>query len=53
MSVQDGDPHMEVRDLRLAYDSKEVLHGISFDVYHNEILAVIGPAQSGKRSLLR
>ena len=47
------DPHVEVRDLRLAYDSKEVLHGISFDVYRNEILAVIGPAQSGKSSLLR
>jgi phosphate transport system ATP-binding protein len=44
---------IEVRDLRLAYDSQEVLHGISFDVYRNEILAVIGPAQSGKSSLLR
>jgi phosphate transport system ATP-binding protein len=30
-----------------------VLHGISFDVYRNEILGVIGPAQSGKTSLLR
>ena len=44
---------IEVRDLRLAYDSQEVLHGISFDVHRNEILAVIGPAQSGKTSLLR
>ena len=44
---------IEVRELRLAYDSQEVLHGISFDVYRNEILAVIGPAQSGKSSLLR
>jgi phosphate transport system ATP-binding protein len=44
---------IEVQDLRLAYDSKEVLHGISFDVYRNEILAVIGPAQSGKTSMLR
>jgi len=45
--------HVAVRELRLAYESKEVLHGISFDVYRNEILAVIGPAQSGKSSLLR
>jgi len=30
-----------------------VVHGISFDVRANEILAVIGPAQSGKTSLLR
>jgi phosphate transport system ATP-binding protein len=44
---------IEVKDLRLAYDRSEVLHGISFDVYRNEILAVIGPAQSGKSSMLR
>jgi phosphate transport system ATP-binding protein len=44
---------IEVQALRLAYDSKEVLHGITFDVYRNEILAVIGPAQSGKTSMLR
>jgi phosphate transport system ATP-binding protein len=44
---------IEVQGLRLAYDSKEVLHGITFDLYRNEILAVIGPAQSGKTSMLR
>jgi len=44
---------IEVRELRVAYGSKEVIHGISFDVYQNEILAVIGPAQSGKSSMLR
>ena len=44
---------IEVQGLRLAYDSKEVLHGITFDVYRNEILAVFGPAQSGKTSMLR
>jgi len=44
---------IEVKDLRLAYDASEVIHGITFDVYQNEILAVIGPAQSGKSSMLR
>jgi phosphate transport system ATP-binding protein len=44
---------IEVQELRLAYGSKEVIHGISFDVYQNEILSVIGPAQSGKSSMLR
>ena len=44
---------IEVEDLRLAYAGREVLHGISFDVRRHEILAVIGPAQSGKSSLLR
>lgn len=48
-----GTPEIEVRDLRLSYGAHEVIHGISFDVRKNEILAVIGPAQSGKTSMLR
>ena len=44
---------IEVQNLRLAYGPKEVIHGISFEVYPNEILGIIGPAQSGKTSLLR
>ncbi len=44
---------IEVRDLRLSYGKKEVIHGITFDIHENEILGVIGPAQSGKTSLLR
>ena len=44
---------IEVQDLRVAYGTREAIHGISFDVRANEILGVIGPAQSGKTSLLR
>jgi len=44
---------IEVHDLRLSYSGREVIHGISFDLRKNEILAVIGPAQSGKTSMLR
>lgn len=44
---------IEVEQLILSYQNREVLHGISFSVYKNDILAVIGPAQSGKTSLLR
>jgi phosphate transport system ATP-binding protein len=44
---------IEVEDLRLAYAGREVLHGISFDIHRNEIFGIIGPAQSGKTSLLR
>jgi len=44
---------IEVEDLRLAYGPKEVIHGVSFEVRSNEILGIIGPAQSGKSSLLR
>lgn len=46
-------PKVEVQNLRLSYGTKEVIHGISFHIESNEILGVIGPAQSGKTSLLR
>jgi len=46
-------PKVEVKDLRLSFGPKEVIHGISFDLYPNEVLGVIGPAQSAKTSLLR
>jgi phosphate transport system ATP-binding protein len=46
-------PHIVVRDLRLSYGPKEVLRGISFEIHRNEIFGIIGPAQSGKTSLLR
>jgi phosphate transport system ATP-binding protein len=48
-----SEKQIEVRDLRLSYGPKEVIHGISFDIYRNEIFGVIGPSQSGKTSLLR
>jgi len=44
---------VEVEDLRVSYGTKEVLHGISFHIEPNEVLGIIGPAQSGKTSLLR
>jgi phosphate transport system ATP-binding protein len=44
---------ISVKDLRLLYGTREVIHGISFDVIRNEIFSIIGPAQSGKTSLLR
>ena len=44
---------IHVEDLRVSYGHREVIHGLSFDVKPHEILAVIGPAQSGKTSLLR
>jgi phosphate transport system ATP-binding protein len=51
--VMSNDLRIAVRDLRLAFAGKEVLHGISFDIRRNEIFGIIGPAQSGKSSLLR
>ena len=51
--VMSGEPQIVVQDLRLAYGPKEVIHGISFNILRHEIFGVIGPAQSGKTSLLR
>jgi phosphate transport system ATP-binding protein len=48
-----ADKQIDVQDLRLSFGPKEVIHGISFDVHRHEIFGVIGPAQSGKTSLLR
>jgi phosphate transport system ATP-binding protein len=53
MTTPDPRLKIEVEDLRLSYGHREALRGISFDVRPNEILGVIGPAQSGKTSLLR
>ena len=44
---------IEVRDLRVLYGAREVVHGVTFDLREKEILAIIGPAQSGKTSILR
>jgi phosphate transport system ATP-binding protein len=53
VTVMASKKHIEVQDLRLSYGPKEVIHGISFDIFRNEIFGIIGPAQSGKTSLLR
>ena len=44
---------IEVSELRVHYGNKAALNGVSFDVYENEILGIIGPAQSGKTTLLK
>jgi phosphate transport system ATP-binding protein len=44
---------IEVTNLRSWYGHKEVHKGISFRVEANDIFGIIGPAQSGKTTLLR
>ena len=44
---------IEILNLKVQYGDKQALNGISFDVYENEILGIIGPAQSGKTTLLK
>jgi phosphate transport system ATP-binding protein len=46
-------PVVEIANLRVRYGHREVLKGISLEVQRNEVLGIIGPAQSGKTTLLR
>ena len=44
---------LTIKNLNLYYDGDQALKNINLDVKSNEILSVIGPANSGKSSLLR
>ncbi|MFI6811388.1 dipeptide ABC transporter ATP-binding protein [Nonomuraea sp. NPDC050328] len=39
---------LQVRDLKIQYGRREVVHGISFDLDPGEVLAVVGESGSGK-----
>src|SRR5260370_3297335 len=47
------DAMISVRDLRVNYGEREILHGISFDVNRGETLVILGGSGSGKSTLLR
>jgi phospholipid/cholesterol/gamma-HCH transport system ATP-binding protein len=44
---------LSVRNLRVSYGEREVLHGISLEVRHRETLVILGGSGSGKSTLLR
>ena len=49
----DSQAMISLRDLRVNYGDREILHGISFDVLHGETLVILGGSGSGKSTLLR
>ena len=48
-----GDYKVEIENLTVRYGRHEVLHGVSLAIPRNGICAVIGPANSGKTTLLK
>jgi phosphate transport system ATP-binding protein len=46
-------PHIELRNVSAYYGAKQVLKNVSFSVPRNSVIGVIGPANSGKTTMLK
>jgi phospholipid/cholesterol/gamma-HCH transport system ATP-binding protein len=53
LSASPTEPVISLRNLRVSYGEREILHGISFDVVRGETLVILGGSGSGKSTLLR
>ncbi len=47
------DVHIEIRDLTVRYGAKTALAGVSLTIPRGQIFGIIGPANSGKTTLLK
>ena len=47
--VPSGRPVLEVRDVELSFGGVRALRGVSFDVAHDELFAIIGPRPTRSR----
>jgi len=52
-TAQQAETMISLRNLRVSYGDREILHGISFDVMRAETLVILGGSGSGKSTLLR
>jgi phospholipid/cholesterol/gamma-HCH transport system ATP-binding protein len=52
-SAGQSETMISLRDVRVNYGEREILHGLSFDVMRGETLVILGGSGSGKSTLLR
>jgi phospholipid/cholesterol/gamma-HCH transport system ATP-binding protein len=52
-TAQQPEAMISLRDLRVSYGEREILHGVSFDVLRGETMVILGGSGSGKSTLLR
>lgn len=48
-----GGPTLGTRDIRLGYDGREIVHGLTLDIPPGRITMIVGPNACGKSTLLR
>ena len=48
-----GSVKLKAEDVRVFYGEKEALHGVTMDIFSNEVIAFIGPSGCGKSTFLR
>jgi len=53
MNSRIGKAKIEVKNLTIHFGKVRAIHDVSLDIQPNEILSIIGPANSGKTSFLR
>jgi phospholipid/cholesterol/gamma-HCH transport system ATP-binding protein len=51
--AHNNEPMISIRELRVKYGEREILHGISFDIMRDETMVILGGSGSGKSTLLR
>ena len=47
------DPAIRICNLDFQYGDNKVIHNVSLDIFHKEVMAFIGPSGCGKSTLLR
>jgi phospholipid/cholesterol/gamma-HCH transport system ATP-binding protein len=52
-AAAESEAMISLRNLRVSYGEREILHGINFEVMHGETLVILGGSGSGKSTLLR